>query len=74
MMYKQEDGGAWGDGPSVSSHEIDLREVFGPLDWDKSEVREWDAPWPKHVTIELDDPTHPKNWHPAYAYKGYENA
>jgi hypothetical protein len=45
---------------SVSDNEIDLREVFGPEDWDRSEIREWDK-GPDKILVDYSDPTNPYN-------------
>lgn len=44
---------------SIGGAEIELREAFGPEDWDRAEVATWDAPWPKWELIKLSDPRHP---------------
>lgn len=49
-------------GRHVSDNEMDIREVFGPPDWNSSEVRDWDKPWPKLLSIKLDDPRHFTKW------------
>jgi hypothetical protein len=58
--FKSLEGGTYTDavGSLLPSH-IEIREVFGPGGWDRNEVRTWDAPWPKYVTVEADDPNNP---------------
>lgn len=43
---------------------MSVREVFGPPDWDRSEVAQWDKPWPKYERVEMDDPRNhwPAEW------------
>lgn len=60
-MIVWEGGDASGLGRCVDDNEMEIREVFGPPDWDASEVSGWDDPWPKLHRIELDDPMHPRN-------------
>jgi hypothetical protein len=45
------------DGPS-DDHCLRV-EVFGPEGWNHEEVRYWGSEWPKHVTIPVDDASHP---------------
>jgi hypothetical protein len=45
---------------SVSDSEVDLREVFGPEDWDRSEMREWGKK-PEPVLVDFADPSNPYN-------------
>lgn len=53
-------GGGWGR--IVSGDEIDIREVFGPAEWDRAaEMEKWNH-WPKLETIEWDDPRHTRHW------------
>ena len=45
-----------GNGGCLRAHNhsaIDLREVFGPIDWDRSEIGSWDT-WPQHKAVEAD--------------------
>jgi hypothetical protein len=41
------------DGHGSSKDPITLREVFGPIDWDRKEMANWDR-WPKSEEIETD--------------------
>lgn len=45
-------------GPSRGKETIELREVFGPPNWDHSEISEWDE-WPRREYIAVGDSRHP---------------
>src|SRR4051812_42935500 len=62
--YATEGGGAMGfHGRPVNKSDIAQREVFGPPDWNASEVDTWDEPWPKIRTVPLDSPEHVMHRH-----------
>lgn len=44
-------------GMEVHDNRIEMREVFGPPGWDRSEIVTWDE-WPKSIIIEWDDERH----------------
>jgi len=48
-----------GAGRSVSDGDIEVREVFGPPGWDRTEVDAWGGEWPKITTIWCDDKWEP---------------
>ena len=60
ISYQSEEGGSvsFGEGSrTINAGDIQMREVFGPDDWDRSEMEAW-AHWPKHEYIKIDDPRH----------------
>jgi hypothetical protein len=60
--YEIEGGGSFSQGGRrVSDGEVEIREVFGPADWDHAEIRGWDGEWPKFKTIKIADPLHPQH-------------
>ena len=46
-----------GSGRTPEAGDIEIREVWGPPDWDRSEMNSWKH-WPEFVTIKWDDPEH----------------
>lgn len=61
VSYESEGGGSYSSGGrSVNDGDIEVREVFGPSDWDSSEMSSWSS-WPTHELIKLDDPRHHRN-------------
>lgn len=61
VLYQTMKGGGYmGQGCSLSPSDINLREVFGPEDWDRKEVKNWRVEY-SNTRIDFDDPQNPYN-------------